>query len=114
MDEDQQKGGGSNLPDKEQSRELARQFMKELGLGKNDLATLQKMDWNMLNAAGNATAAHALTPYGRTIRRKGLSVAGAATSAPARNPASPCALANVRPTTRLGSRSRTGSPRAAP
>jgi para-nitrobenzyl esterase len=52
-----QSGGGSNLPDKEQSRELARQFMKELGLGKNDLAALQKMDWNALNAAGNAAIA---------------------------------------------------------
>jgi para-nitrobenzyl esterase len=52
-----QSGGGSNIPDKEQSRELSRQFMKELGLGKNDVAALQKMDWNALNAAGNAAIA---------------------------------------------------------
>jgi para-nitrobenzyl esterase len=58
-----QSGGGSNLPDKEQSRELTRQFMKKLGLGKNDLGALQKMDWNSLNAAGNAAVA-ALSPSG--------------------------------------------------
>src|SRR5215472_1826730 len=58
-----QSGGGSNLPDKEQSRELARQFMKELGLAKNALAALQKMDWNALNAAGNAAIAK-LSPSG--------------------------------------------------
>src|SRR5215467_90562 len=52
-----QSGGGSNLPDKEQSRELARQFMKELGLGKNDLSSLQKIEWAKLNAAGNAAIA---------------------------------------------------------
>ena len=52
-----QSGGGGNSPGKEQSRELARQFMKELGLGPNDLASLQKMDWAKLNAAGNAAIA---------------------------------------------------------
>jgi para-nitrobenzyl esterase len=52
-----QSGGGSNLPSAEQSSELARQFMKELGLGRNDLAALQKMDWAKLNAAGNAAVA---------------------------------------------------------
>src|SRR5262249_59743852 len=52
-----QSGGGSNLPDKEQSRELARQFMKDLGLRKNDLSALQKMDWNALHAAGNSAIA---------------------------------------------------------
>jgi para-nitrobenzyl esterase len=49
-----QSGGGSNLPGKEQSLELSRQFMKELGLGPKDLSSLQKMDWTKLNAAGNA------------------------------------------------------------
>src|SRR5215471_11455283 len=58
-----QSGGGGNIPGKEQSRELARQFMKELGLGKNDLAALQKMDWNTLNVAGNAAIAK-LNPSG--------------------------------------------------
>src|SRR3974390_2111758 len=46
-------GGGGNFPSGEQSRELSRQIMKELGLGRNDLASLQKMDWAKLNAAGN-------------------------------------------------------------
>src|SRR4029078_4782707 len=49
-----QAGGGSNLSDREQSPASARYFMKELGLGKNDLAALQQADWNALNAAGNA------------------------------------------------------------
>ena len=66
-----QSGGGSNLPDKEQSRELARQFMKELGLGKNDLAALQKMDWNALNAAGNAAIAK-LNPSGAATGGPGV------------------------------------------
>lgn len=61
-----QSGGGSNLPDREQSRELARQFMKELGLGRNDVAALQRMDWNTLNAAGNAAVAK-LSPSGAAI-----------------------------------------------
>jgi para-nitrobenzyl esterase len=52
-----QSGGGGNIPGKEQSRELARQLMKELGLRPNDLASLQKMEWAKLNAAGNAVIA---------------------------------------------------------
>jgi para-nitrobenzyl esterase len=52
-----QSGGGGNIPAKEQSRELARQLMKELGLKANDLASLQKMDWATLNNAGNAAIA---------------------------------------------------------
>jgi para-nitrobenzyl esterase len=58
-----QSGGGGNIPNAEQSRELARQFMKELKLQPNDLASLQKMDWATLNAAGNAAIAK-LTPAG--------------------------------------------------
>ena len=49
-----QSGGGGNIPDSRQSKELARQVMKELGLQPNDIASLQKMDWAKLNAAGNA------------------------------------------------------------
>ena len=49
-----QSGGGGNFPGADLSRELARQIMKELGLQPNDLASLQKMDWAKLNAAGNA------------------------------------------------------------
>jgi para-nitrobenzyl esterase len=58
-----QSGGGGNIPGKEQSRELARQFMKELGLGSNDLSSLQKIEWAKLNAAGNAAIAK-LSPAG--------------------------------------------------
>ena len=57
-----QSGGGGNSPGADQSRELARQFMKELGLGPNDLASLQKMDWAKLNAAGNAAVAKLSPP----------------------------------------------------
>jgi para-nitrobenzyl esterase len=58
-----QSGGGGNIPAAEQARELARQFMKELKLQPNDLASLQKMDWATLNAAGNAAIAK-LSPPG--------------------------------------------------
>src|SRR5215472_16451403 len=58
-----QSGGGGNIPGKEQSRELARQFMKELGLGPNDFSSLQKIEWAKLNAAGNAAIAK-LSPTG--------------------------------------------------
>ena len=57
-----QSGGGGNIPGTEQSKELARQLMKELGLGPNDLASLQKMDWAKLNAAGNAAIAKLSPP----------------------------------------------------
>lgn len=49
-----QSGGGGNSPSAEQSKELSRQVMKELGLGTNDLSALQKMEWSRLFAAGNA------------------------------------------------------------
>ena len=52
-----QSGGGGNIPTKEQQREVARQLMKDLGLASNDIASLQKMDWAHLNAAGNAAVA---------------------------------------------------------
>jgi para-nitrobenzyl esterase len=45
------------MPAADLSRELARQTMKELGLQPNDVASLQKMDWARLNAAGNAAVA---------------------------------------------------------
>jgi para-nitrobenzyl esterase len=47
-----QSGGGGNPPGAEQSRELARRFVKELGV--TDMAALQKMDWARLNQVGNA------------------------------------------------------------
>ena len=52
-----QSGGGGNIPSAEQSRELASQTMRELELGPKDIASLQKMDWAKLFAAGNAAAA---------------------------------------------------------
>ena len=52
-----QSGGGGNAPTGDQSKELARQVMKELGLQPNDIASLRKIDWEKLNAAGNAAVA---------------------------------------------------------
>ena len=52
-----QSGGGGNIPTKEQQREVARQLMKDLGLQSNDIASLQKMEWSTLVAAGNAAVA---------------------------------------------------------
>jgi len=51
-----QSGGGGNIPSSEQSKEFARQVMKELGLASNDISSLQKMEWSKLFAAGNAVA----------------------------------------------------------
>ena len=62
-----QSGGGGNPPSAEQSRELARQVMKELGLAPNDIAALQKMDWAKLNAAANAAAAKINPPAPRSL-----------------------------------------------
>lgn len=52
-----QSGGGGNIPTKEQQRELAHLVMKDLGLAPNDIASLQKIEWAKLFAAGNAAAA---------------------------------------------------------
>ncbi len=52
-----QSGGGGNPPSGEQSKALAKQVMIELGLQPNDIASLQKMEWAKLNAAGNAVVA---------------------------------------------------------
>ena len=52
-----QSGGGGNIPTKEQQRDVARQLMKDLGLQPNDIASLQKMEWSTLVAAGNAAVA---------------------------------------------------------
>ena len=52
-----QSGGGGNSPSGDQSKELSRQVMKELGLSPNDLASLQKTEWSRLFAAGNAAVA---------------------------------------------------------
>ena len=52
-----QSGGGGNYPSGEESREFARQIVKELGIAPNDIGALQKMDWSRLYAAGNKVAA---------------------------------------------------------
>ena len=57
-----QSGGGGNIPDKSQQTEVARQLMKELGLGPNDLTSLQKMEWPKLMAAGNAAVSKVNPP----------------------------------------------------
>ncbi|MGO8932529.1 MAG: carboxylesterase/lipase family protein [Terracidiphilus sp.] len=57
-----QSGGGGNIPTKEQQREVARQLMKDLGLQSNDIASLQKMEWSTLVAAGNAAVARINPP----------------------------------------------------
>ena len=62
-----QSGGGGNPPAAEQSRELSRQIMKDLGLASNDLASLQKIEWAKLNAAANAAAAKINGPMPRTL-----------------------------------------------
>jgi para-nitrobenzyl esterase len=50
-----QSGGGGNPPSGEQSRELARRVIAELGV--KDMAALQKMGWAKLNEVGNAVVA---------------------------------------------------------
>ena len=70
-----QSGGGGNPPSAEQSRELARQVMKELGLQPNDIASLQKMEWARLNAAGNAAVAR-INPPGRAGLGPGSAAGG--------------------------------------
>src|SRR5271157_703336 len=62
-----QSGGGGNPPSGEQSRELSRQIMKELGLQPSDLASLQKMEWAKLNVAATAAAAKINPPAPRTL-----------------------------------------------
>jgi para-nitrobenzyl esterase len=50
-----QSGGGGNPPSGEQSRELAKRVIAELGV--KDMAALQKMGWAKLNEVGNAVVA---------------------------------------------------------
>jgi len=57
-----QSGGGGNIPTKEQQREVARRMMKDLGLEPNDIASLKKMEWPKLVAAGNAAVAEINPP----------------------------------------------------
>lgn len=57
-----QSGGGGNPPSAEQSRELTKRLITELGV--KDMAALQKIDWARLNAAGNAAVAAINPPPG--------------------------------------------------
>ena len=57
-----QSGGGGNPPSGEQSRELARRVIAELGV--KDMAALQKMEWARLNEVGNAVIARMNPPMG--------------------------------------------------
>src|SRR5512136_694532 len=57
-----QSGGGGNPPSGEQSRELARRVIAELGV--KDMAALQKLPWARLNEAGNAVVARMNPPMG--------------------------------------------------
>jgi para-nitrobenzyl esterase len=57
-----QSGGGGNPPDAVDARKLTRQLMVELNLQPTDLASLQKMEWSKLFAAGNAAIAKVNPP----------------------------------------------------
>ena len=52
-----QSGGGGNPPGSEQARALSRQIMVELGLQPNDIESLKRVDWAVLNRAGNTAIA---------------------------------------------------------
>jgi para-nitrobenzyl esterase len=57
-----QSGGGGNPPSGEQSGELAKRVIAELGV--KDMAALQKMPWARLNEIGNAVVAKMNPPMG--------------------------------------------------
>jgi para-nitrobenzyl esterase len=57
-----QSGGGGNPPGGEQSRELAKRVIAELGV--TDMAALRKVEWARLNEVGNAVIAKMNPPIG--------------------------------------------------
>jgi para-nitrobenzyl esterase len=57
-----QSGGGGNPPGGEQSRELAKRLIAELGV--KSMADLQKMEWSKLNEIGNAVVSRMNPPQG--------------------------------------------------
>jgi para-nitrobenzyl esterase len=59
-----QSGGGGNSPSGEQSKEFSRRLMKQLGIQRNDIAALQKMEWSRLFETGNNLAAQMNPPRG--------------------------------------------------
>ncbi|MEO8373733.1 MAG: carboxylesterase family protein [Sphingomonas bacterium] len=72
-----QSGGGGNIPSLEQSREFSRRFIKELGVGANDMAALRKMDWNRLYTVGGKVASDINGPA-----RPGVGAPGSSTGTP--------------------------------
>jgi para-nitrobenzyl esterase len=62
-----QSGGGGALPTLDQSKDYSRRLMRELGLGRNGLEALQKMEWSKLFAASNKVAAEINGPAPRTL-----------------------------------------------
>jgi para-nitrobenzyl esterase len=72
-----QSGGGGNPPSGEQSRQLAKQVIADLGV--KDMAALQKIPWARLNEIGNAAVTKVNPPMG----------AGGASPTPAPGTAAP-------------------------
>ena len=63
--------GGSFAGQKEESKEFARMLVKQLGIGSNDIAALQKLDWATLNAACDAAQGKMPPQQGPFGRRPG-------------------------------------------
>ena len=61
--------GGGFAGSPEETKELTRQIVKDLGIGSNDIGALQKMDWKSLLAAADAAQGklpvRADSPFGR-------------------------------------------------
>ncbi|WP_370714994.1 carboxylesterase/lipase family protein [Sphingomonas sp. IW22] len=62
-----QSGGGGAIPTLEQSREYSRRLMRELGIDRRNLETLQQMEWSKLFAASNKVAGEINGPAPRTL-----------------------------------------------
>jgi para-nitrobenzyl esterase len=62
-----QSGGGGALPTAEQSRDYTSRLVKELGIGRRDMAALQKIDWATLSAASNKVATEINGPMVRGL-----------------------------------------------
>ena len=60
-----QSGGGGAIPTGEESKEFSRQLMKELGIQRNDMASLQKMDWTHLNDVAGSVSDKMQVPMPR-------------------------------------------------
>ncbi|MDY1010361.1 carboxylesterase/lipase family protein [Sphingomonas sp. CFBP9019] len=62
-----QSGGGGALPTAEQSREYSRRLIKHLGIGRDNIAALQQMEWADLFAASNTVATEINGPMKRGL-----------------------------------------------